>query len=71
MGAPPGNQRSFGHAGISGCLVWADPAADVAWGFFGTGTLLSGWTSRVGPRIGQAVLDLAAADPRGFANLPG
>src|SRR5690606_33815727 len=27
------NPVSFGHAGMSGCLAWADPVAGVAWTF--------------------------------------
>jgi len=61
LGAPRGNPSSFGHGGLSGCLVWADPAAGTAWGFFGARTVLSGWPSRVGPRIGEAALALTAA----------
>ena len=59
LGAPGGNPDSFGHGGSSGCLVWADPAASVAWGFFGARIAQSGWPARVGPRIGDAVLALA------------
>lgn len=49
--ASPG---SFGHAGASGCLAWADPAAGVAWAILGPRTL-DGW-SKYWPAIGAAVL---------------
>lgn len=46
---------SFGHSGASGCLAWADPAADLAWVILGTRTADSGWLLRRGPAIGEAV----------------
>lgn len=51
--ASPG---SFGHAGASGCLAWADPTVDVAWALIGTRTAASGWLLRQGSQIGAAVL---------------
>lgn len=47
---------SFGHAGASGCLVWADPSAGIAWALIGTRTAASGWLLRQGREIGAAVL---------------
>jgi CubicO group peptidase (beta-lactamase class C family) len=48
---------SFGHAGASGCLAWADPAAGVAWAILGPRTL-EGW-SKDWPAIGVALLNKA------------
>jgi CubicO group peptidase (beta-lactamase class C family) len=48
--------ESFGHAGASGCLAWADPAADVAWVFIGTRTADNGWLVRHGRGLGSAIL---------------
>jgi CubicO group peptidase (beta-lactamase class C family) len=48
--------RSFGHVGSTGCLVWVDPDADVAWAVMGTRTTDSGWLLRHGPAISVAVL---------------
>lgn len=47
--------ESFGHSGASGCLAWADPAADLAWVILATRTADSGWLLRKGPAIGEAV----------------
>jgi beta-lactamase class C len=52
---PQASPRSFGQIGSSGCLVWVDPDADVAWAIMGTRTTDSGWTIRHGPAIGVAV----------------
>ncbi|MDP9373102.1 MAG: beta-lactamase family protein [Chloroflexota bacterium] len=55
--APPeAGPDSFGHAGASGCLAWADPSADVAWAMLGARTADNGWAIRGGPPIGAAVL---------------
>ena len=55
--APPqAAPNSFGHAGASGCIAWADPVADVAWAILGTRTADSGWLLRRGPAIGAAIL---------------
>jgi predicted ATPase len=45
---------SFGHAGSSGCLVWVDPAAGVAWALLGARTFETWWTAW--PTIGAAIL---------------
>lgn len=45
---------SFGHAGASGCLAWADPAADVAWAMLGSRFFADWWTTW--PAIGAAIL---------------
>lgn len=34
---------SFGHAGLSGCLVWSDPQTDVSWFIHGVRTLENWW----------------------------
>ncbi len=47
---------SFGHAGQSGCLAWADPLAGVAWAYLGARTANSGWLLRRAPAIGSAIL---------------
>jgi beta-lactamase class C len=47
---------SFGHAGASGCVAWADPPSDLAWAIVGTRTADSGWLIRHGPAIGAAIL---------------
>jgi CubicO group peptidase (beta-lactamase class C family) len=36
---------TFGHAGATGTMVWADPAIDVACVLLTNRTLVSGWTS--------------------------
>jgi CubicO group peptidase (beta-lactamase class C family) len=51
---------SFGHAGASGCLAWADPEVGVAWAIVGTRTAHNGWLVRHGPAIGAAILAYAA-----------
>ncbi len=59
--APPeSSPLSFGHAGQSGCLAWADPQAEVAWAMVGTRTADSGWLLRRGPAVGAAILHGAA-----------
>ncbi len=47
---------SFGHAGSSGAVAWADPSAGVAWAIVGTRTMANGWLVRGGPTIGTAIL---------------
>ena len=51
---------SFGHAGVSGTLAWADPEADVAWAILGTRTADSGWLIRHATKLGAAILAYAA-----------
>jgi CubicO group peptidase (beta-lactamase class C family) len=48
--------NSYGHAGASGCFVWADPRADVAWAILGAHTADNGWLIRGAPKIGAAIL---------------
>ncbi len=58
--APPqAGPDSFGHSGASGCVVWCDPRADVAWTILGTRTAEGGWLIRQGPPIGAAILEEA------------
>ncbi|MGH2617403.1 MAG: serine hydrolase domain-containing protein, partial [Thermomicrobiales bacterium] len=45
---------SFGHAGASGCLAWADPVAGVAWVMLGTRTIEGWWMDW--PAIGGAII---------------
>lgn len=47
---------SFGHAGATGCLAWADPAADVAWAYIGTRVADNGWLIRHARALGTAIL---------------
>jgi CubicO group peptidase (beta-lactamase class C family) len=47
---------SFGHAGQSGCVVWAEPSTAVTWAIMGTRTADSGWLLKQAPRIGAAIL---------------
>lgn len=54
---PEASPASFGHAGASGCLAWADPAADVAWAILGARTLETWWMDW--PAIGSAILTAA------------
>lgn len=57
--APPtASPASYGHSGASGCVVWADPTRDVAWGIVGTRTSDNGWLVRRGPAIGAAILEV-------------
>lgn len=51
--ADPG---SFGHAGASGCVVWADPTVGISWAILGSRTAENGWLVRQGPAIGAAIL---------------
>jgi CubicO group peptidase (beta-lactamase class C family) len=51
---PEASPASFGHSGASGCLVWADPAAGVAWAILGT-RVASGWP-RTWPALGTALM---------------
>ncbi len=53
---PEASPRSFGHAGQSGCVVWADPAAGLAWAILGTRTADNGWLLKQAPRIGATIL---------------
>lgn len=50
------SSNSLGHAGTSGCVVWADPTADVSWAILGSRTADNGWLLRRGPAIGAAIL---------------
>lgn len=52
--AAPG---SFGHPGASGCLVWCDLRAGVAWAILGTRGLDAWW--RHWPDLGAAILGAA------------
>ena len=45
---------SFGHAGASGCLAWADPAVGLAWAMLGARFFADWWQDW--PAIGAAVL---------------
>jgi CubicO group peptidase (beta-lactamase class C family) len=55
--APPeASPESFGHAGASGCLAWADPSRELAWVIVGTRTADGGWLVRHGPAISAAIL---------------
>jgi beta-lactamase class C len=60
-----GAPDSFGHIGSSGCLVWADRAADVVWAILGARTTDSGWLLRHAPALGAAVLAQASATAGG------
>jgi beta-lactamase class C len=48
--------ESFGHVGSSGCVVWVDPRANVAWAILGTRTYFNGWILRCGRGIGQRLI---------------
>ena len=48
---------SYGHSGASGCVVWADPPADVAWAIVGSRTADNGWLVHRGPALGAAILE--------------
>jgi beta-lactamase class C len=50
---------SFGHAGSSGCLVWADPDAGVAWAILGTRHMAGWWGAPLFGELGAAVLATA------------
>jgi CubicO group peptidase (beta-lactamase class C family) len=50
------SSESFGHTGATGCLVWCDPVADIAWALLGTKIPDNGWCDTVFPRIGAAIL---------------
>jgi CubicO group peptidase (beta-lactamase class C family) len=52
---PRASPRSFGHIGSTGCVVWADPDADVAWSIMATRTTDCGWALRHGPAIAAAL----------------
>ncbi len=52
-------EGSFGHAGASGILAWADPTSGVAWVIAGTRTAARGWLLRRGPALGVAILAAA------------
>jgi beta-lactamase class C len=54
---------SFGHAGASGALAWADPSVDLAWALVGTRSADSGWLLRQGAAIGEAMLHAAPSPP--------
>ena len=53
---PEASSCSFGHAGASGCLVWADPDANVAWAVHMTRHTVGGWLGEAGPAISTALL---------------
>lgn len=54
--APPeASPGSFGHAGATGCVVWLDQAAGVAWLIAGSRTFDAWWWHW--PAIGRAVLE--------------
>lgn len=53
---PSASPRSFGHAGASGALAWADAERGVAWAILGARTADSGWLLRQGSAIGEAIL---------------
>ena len=60
--APPeAHPDSFGHAGASGCIAWADPSAGVAWALLGTRTADSGWVIRHATAVGAAIIAEARA----------
>lgn len=48
--------ESFGHVGLSGCVVWCDPVANVSWALLGSRTADCAWLLRHGPMITNAVL---------------
>jgi CubicO group peptidase (beta-lactamase class C family) len=48
--------ESFGHVGSTGCVVWVDPCADVAWAILGARTYFNGWILRCGRGIGQRLI---------------
>lgn len=50
------NHPSFGHAGLTGCIAWADPAVRVAWAILGTRMGDNGWTNQAFPAISAAIL---------------
>jgi CubicO group peptidase (beta-lactamase class C family) len=50
-------EGSFGHAGASGCLAWADPTTGLSWTIMGSRTSDSGWLLRRGPAISRALLE--------------
>jgi beta-lactamase class C len=54
------SRTSFGHTGASGCIVWADPVANVAWAVCGVQVPDNGWCDAIFARIGAAIL--AAVD---------
>jgi beta-lactamase class C len=49
---------SFGHTGATGCLVWCDPAADIAWALLGVKLPDNGWCDAAFPQIGAAILTM-------------
>lgn len=55
-GPTPGPADSFGHAGASGCVAWADPTTGVAYTLHGTKVADSGWLVRGASQIGAAIL---------------
>lgn len=54
--SPEAGADSFGHAGASGCLAWAESATGLAWAVMGSRTADSGWLLRRGPAIGRTLL---------------
>jgi beta-lactamase class C len=62
--SPPSASRgSFGHAGASGALAWAEPTLDLAWVILGARTADSGWLLRQGAAIGEALLGATRMTP--------
>ncbi|GJG89689.1 hypothetical protein tb265_48700 [Gemmatimonadetes bacterium T265] len=53
--AGPAAPESFGHVGLSGCVVWSDPVANVSWALLGSRTADCAWLLRHGPTITSAV----------------
>lgn len=50
------SERTFGHAGASGCVAWCDPDAGVAWSILGTRVADNGWLVRASRAMGAALL---------------
>lgn len=50
------SQRTFGHAGASGVVVWHDPDKNVSWAIFGTRTADNAWLVRGAPEIAEKIL---------------
>ena len=57
--SPEASPHSFGHAGASGCLAWADPDVELAWVLQGTRHLAGGWLLETGPALTAALLATA------------
>jgi CubicO group peptidase (beta-lactamase class C family) len=50
----PGSSRSFGHGGVTSCVVWVDPEADISVAALGTLVGLD-WLNRGVPQIAAAL----------------